>query len=107
MLARGLGRVHYLSEDKSRELLELKGRFGFHDPRMDPEMKDCDICANDLFRGSWQDAGVERRAFDAPPPMGKTVQPAANNGTTATDQEQLIQTITDRVLAALTAASKA
>src|SRR5437868_735763 len=69
MLARDLGKVNYFTEEKTRELLDLKQQWGFTDPRLTPEMQNCDICANDVFRESWQDAGIERRAFDAPPPM--------------------------------------
>jgi len=100
MMARGLGRVEYLDEQKSRELLALKKRFGFWDPRLSPEMENCDICANDLFRNSWRDAGVERKAFEPPPPMGPKAKSGAN-GHAAADAETLIQTITDRVMAAL------
>lgn len=67
MLARQLGHVAYLSEGKSRELLDLKDQWGYKDPRNTEEFKNCDICANDIFRDSWASAGVERRAFPAPP----------------------------------------
>lgn len=100
MLARDLGRVNYFSEPKQRELLELKDKWGWSDPRNTPEYKNCDICANDVFRESWQEAGVERKAFEAPPPMGpKPAAPPAPSG--APDQEALIRLITDRVLEAL------
>jgi L-fuculose-phosphate aldolase len=99
MMARSLGRVEYLDEQKSRELLALKQRFGFWDPRLSPEMENCDICANDLFRNTWKDAGVDRKAFGAPPPMGKGK--SGGNGQSPTDAEALIQTITDRVMAAI------
>jgi L-fuculose-phosphate aldolase len=111
MLARGLGKVNHFTEGETRELLDLKAKWGFKDARLEPGMENCDICANDIFRSSWESSGVERRAFDAPPAM-----PARSAATTATvgapikasaaasaevDQEALIQTITDRVLAAL------
>jgi len=100
MLARDLGRVHYFNEKETRELLDLKTRFGFHDARQDPGMENCDICSNDVFRESWGPAGVERRAFPAPEPMGGQANPTASPAPAA-DQEALIQTITDRVLEAL------
>jgi L-fuculose-phosphate aldolase len=96
MLAKGLGGIHYLGEQKSRELLELKSKWGFEDPRNTEEYKDCDICANDIFRDSWNEVGVQRHAFAAPEPIAK---PKAAN--VEMDQEQLIQLITDRVIAAL------
>ncbi len=99
MLAKDLGRVHYFSEPKQRELLDLKQKWGYTDPRNTAEYKDCDICANDVFRESWAETGVSRHAFPAPPAMapGKADAPAAAGGS----QEQLVQMITDRVLAAL------
>lgn len=100
MLAKDLGRVNYFSEKKERELLELKDKWGWKDPRNTPEYKDCDICANDIFRDSWKQSGVERKAFEAPPSMApsakKEAAPAA-----AGDQEALVRLITERVLAEL------
>jgi L-fuculose-phosphate aldolase len=71
LLAKQLGNVSYFNEQKERELLELKAKWGFADPRNTDEYKNCDICANDIFRHTWQDTGVERRAFPDPPAMGK------------------------------------
>ncbi|MSQ97346.1 MAG: class II aldolase/adducin family protein [Gemmataceae bacterium] len=109
LLARSLGKINYFTEEQERALLELKGKWGFSDPRNEKDMKNCDICANDIFRDSWKDAGIERRAFDPPPVM----RPASTNGATSApapvaaplpagiDQEALIKAVTDRVLAAL------
>lgn len=98
MLSRSLGKVNYFSETKERELLELKDKWGFSDPRNTKEYENCDICANDVFRESWKETGVEPRAFDRPPAMGpqssSSVSPAA-------DQEALVRAITDRVVAEL------
>ncbi len=117
MLARDLGRVHYFSEQKERELLELKQKWGWSDPRNTEEYKNCDVCANDIFRDSWKTSGVERKAFDAPPPMGPNTgvtpsasvsganagaaAPASAGLPSASEQERLVQMITDRVLEAL------
>ncbi|MEX1041446.1 MAG: class II aldolase/adducin family protein [Pirellulaceae bacterium] len=101
ILARQLGHVEFFSEKKERELLELKDRWGWTDPRNTEEYKDCDICANDIFRESWQESLVERRAFPAPPPMGPNAQKSAApsaNGSPAGGQEALIQAITARVM---------
>lgn len=105
MLAKSLGRVNYLGDEKSRELLELKDKWGFTDPRLTDEYKDCDICANDVFRDSWRDNGVERKAFDAPP-AGNTApaSPVASGGNM--NQEQLVQSITDLVMKELAKASQ-
>jgi L-fuculose-phosphate aldolase len=105
ILAKQVGGVNYLGEEKSRELLDLKTKWGFSDPRMTDEYKNCDICANDIFRESWKAAGVERKAFPAPP----AAKPAATNGAPAGNeaptQEQLVQTITDLVMKQLAANS--
>lgn len=108
MLSRQLGRVSYFSESEERELLGLKQQLGFEDPRNSPEYKNCDICANDVFRDSWQESGITPQAFPKPPPMG---QQARNPGTAGNsngngaaqvagngDQERLVQLITDRVM---------
>src|SRR6188474_157348 len=70
MLSRDLGRVNYFNEPQARELLDLKTKWGYTDARLAPGMENCDICANDIFRDSWQQTGVQRRAFEPPPPMG-------------------------------------
>ena len=97
MLAKSLGRVQHFSEPKARELLELKEKWGFSDPRNTKEFENCDLCGNDIFRDSWKASGVERRAFEAPPAMG----PSSDSGTNANSQEALVQTITRLVIAEL------
>jgi L-fuculose-phosphate aldolase len=104
MLARGLGRIHYFTEPEAHALLELKEKWGYHDPRS--EIKNCDICANDVFRDSWKESGVSPHAFQ-PPSYQKAKEGAGSkdsDGSAAQgtpEQEALIQTITDRVMAAL------
>jgi L-fuculose-phosphate aldolase len=89
--------VHYFSEEKERELLDLKQQWGFSDPRNTKEFEDCDVCANDIFRDSWAESGVERNAFEAPPAMGpRAVKPPAS-----ADTAELIKTITEQVMAQL------
>ena len=89
MLARDLGKVNYFTEEKTRELLDLKQQWGFNDPRLEPGMENCDICANDVFRDSWQDSGIERRAFEPPPPMRrKTAKPAQRPRRPAVDRKR-------------------
>jgi L-fuculose-phosphate aldolase len=104
MLAKGLGNINYFTEPEARDLLELKKKWGFADPRS--EMKNCDICANDIFRASWKASGVERHAFQPPSftPAGSTAgdgQAGGQAAVPAADQEALIQSITDRVMAML------
>ncbi|MFM7974560.1 MAG: class II aldolase/adducin family protein, partial [Pirellula sp.] len=82
MLSRQLGNVSYFSENEERELLDLKKKWGWADPRNTDEYKNCDICANDIFRESWKQSGVQRRAFPAPPPMAPSAAQSitASNG---------------------------
>lgn len=76
LLARGLGRINYFTEPEARELLTLKEQLGLKDPRL--EVKNCDICANDVFRASWKESGVCRLAFQ--PPSYGPGQSAGGNG---------------------------
>jgi L-fuculose-phosphate aldolase len=103
LLSKQLGRVSFFTEDKERELLALKQQWGWSDPRNTEEYKNCDICANDIFRESWQNTGVERKAFPAPPPMGLAAKASsgANGSAGGMDQERLVQMITERVMAEL------
>jgi L-fuculose-phosphate aldolase len=114
MLSRQLGRIHYFTEDKERELLELKQRWGFSDPRNTAAYQNCDVCANDIFRDSWTQTGVDRKAFEAPPAMsargtgamGESAE-AKSRGSSAPPsdpREDLVQAITERVLAELSRA---
>ena len=118
MLAKQLGNVEFLSQGKSRELLELKDKWGFPDPRNTEAYENCDICANDIFRESWKETGVQRRAFPAPPaadPAADRGAPAAGgaaaengaeadsakagaNGASPANEEQLVKLITDEVM---------
>jgi len=102
LLSKQLGRVNYFTEEKERELLALKQKWGWSDPRNTEEYKNCDICANDIFRESWKEAGVVRQAFPEPPPMGRRTASADAQGsppqTGALEEEALVQVITQRVL---------
>jgi len=97
MLARNLGNLTFFPEQKERELLELKKQWGYQDPRNTSEYKNCDVCANDIFRDSWKESGVAPRAFPRPPKMGQNTVPATT-GSTQLDQETLVQMITERVM---------
>ena len=110
ILAKSLGNVHHLSQDKSQELLDLKSQWGFGDPRNTRDYQNCDICANDVFRDSWNASDVERRAFPAPEPMPPQSGSMRSNGgnarpetglATQLDEEAVVRAITDRVMAEL------
>jgi len=98
LLSKQLGRVNFFDETKERELLELKAKWGWSDPRNTKEYENCDICANDIFRDSWKNSGVERKAFPAPPPMGPNAARANGSASASMDQEALVQMITQRVM---------
>lgn len=105
MLARSLGRVNYFTEPEARALLELKEQWGYHDARS--QVKNCELCANDVFRASWKETGVEPVAFPPPRfhggscPANPKVQPSPHAAPANGDLEALVQVITDRVMAAL------
>ncbi len=105
LLSKQLGvQFDYLNEQESRELLDLKKKLGFDDPRFHKE--DCDLCGNSAFRDGYQENMPRPRAFAPPPsfpsylgePCGDACDPA-KNGATANDD--LVQAITDKVMAAL------
>ncbi len=121
MLARGLGRIAYFTEPEAQALLQLKQQWGIQDPRF--ELQNCELCANDAFRESWKESGVQPRAFQPPrfhsgQPGGngqscsasagrsaQSVNGDGNNGRNPLNNppevETLVRAITDRVMAAL------
>lgn len=117
LLARQLGPINYLGEQKSRELLDLKKRFGLTDPRT--EMENCDLCGNSMFREGYDDFVPKSRAF-VPPDSGNSCTGLSRpgnrsaNGSASTpaaapssnqqgspDLEALVQAITNQVMTAL------
>ncbi len=109
ILAKEIGGITYLNEQKSRELLDLKKRLGFDDPRF--HMEDCDLCGNTAFREGYKEANVPQpttKAFEAPPSYPSYLkQPAYNGGSgggalpAGINMEALVKAITDEVIAAL------
>jgi L-fuculose-phosphate aldolase len=101
LLAKQLGRVTYLTDPKTRELLELKSKFGLSDPRL--ELENCDLCANSIFREGYADAAPEPRAFrrEHPDPSCRVPALGGHAAAAGDDLDRLVQTITDQVMAAL------
>lgn len=93
ILAKSIGNVGYFSKEEAEQLLALKKAWGGSDPRF--EMENCDICANDVFRDSWKDAGLSRHGFNPP-------TYAEKSETSPDEKETLIAEITKRVVDALT-----
>jgi L-fuculose-phosphate aldolase len=100
ILARQLGRINYFTPQQTRELLDLKKRIGYDDPRF--SMDNCDLCANNLVGRGYTDFFPEPQAFqreDACTCTSKNGQPAAANE----EVESLVRLVTDQVMAALAA----
>lgn len=99
ILARQLGRVNYFSDSQTRELLELKKRLGYDDPRLRDE--NCDMCGNNVVGRGFVDFMPEAHAFrrdDEP----ATASPSKNGQMPKDiDIEELVQKVTDRVMEAL------
>lgn len=70
LLARQIGPIRYLSEEKTRELIELKQKWGFTDPRLAEDFSG-DIRDNATFRHTWEASGVKPRIFESPPAAGE------------------------------------
>ena len=97
ILARQLGRVNYFSEQQTRELLELKKRLGYDDPRFRTE--NCDLCGNSSFDRGYSEFAPEPHAFkrDEEKPV-----PSSNGHLAASsDLDALVRVITDQVMATL------
>ena len=65
LLSKQLGGVTYLNEQKSRELLDLKKKLGFDDPRF--HVEDCDLCGNGAYRDGYKEEMPQPCAFEAAP----------------------------------------
>ncbi len=118
ILAKQIGGITYLNEQKSRELIDLKKRLGFDDPRFHNE--DCDLCGNSAFREGYKEADtpVQRGFEKAPDYPGYLKAPSyaqsngssngacsLNNGGASNNSDvgmdELVKMITDQVLASL------
>jgi L-fuculose-phosphate aldolase len=100
ILARQIGGINYLDEQKSRELLDLKKKLGFDDPRF--HVENCDLCGNTAFRDGYKETLPAPRAFEPPPAFPGYLQPTSSMTIPAgTDLEALVKTITEQVMAAL------
>ena len=99
MLAKGLGGIVYLTGQETRALLDLKQKWGYTDARLDLNMNDRDICDNAVFRSTWQEVGVARKAFATHPEVASAA-PSATNGRglpAGIDYEMLVKRITENV----------
>jgi L-fuculose-phosphate aldolase len=95
ILAKQIGRVEYFSNEKCQELLALKQKWGYADPRLAADYPKDDLFADDAFRDLWKDCNVQAGAFGAPSWSRaanecKPTQPAF-------DEEAFIERIAERV----------
>ncbi|QDT93442.1 class II aldolase/adducin family protein [Gimesia algae] len=103
LLSKQLGRVTYFTENETRELLDLKKKLGFDDPRF--HVEDCDLCGNSAFRDGYTEGIPQQKSFEPAPsypgylskPSTQATPSASNNGSS----DQLIKAITDQVMSAL------
>lgn len=103
MLARQLGRVTYFTQQQTNELLDLKKRLGFDDPRF--HVENCDLCSNSAFRDGYKEELPMPKAFEpAPAYPGYLENKSAPSGTGG-DIEGLVKAITDQVMQAMAAKS--
>jgi L-fuculose-phosphate aldolase len=83
ILARQLGPVQRLSDENMRELMSVKTRLGFPDPRATRQsFEDCDLCGNNVFgRGFCESVGptapIETRS-PSPPDVNAVVREIAD-----------------------------
>jgi L-fuculose-phosphate aldolase len=104
LLARQLGRINYFTEKETSDLLELKKRIGYDDPRF--RMKNGDLCGNSIFERGYSDFVPEPHAFQRNNCSGQMCMvndlPSSNgHPEPETDMEKLVQAITDQVMAQL------
>jgi L-fuculose-phosphate aldolase len=107
ILARQLGKVNYFTPGQTKELLDLKKKLGYDDPRFG-KADNCDLCGNNIIQRGYRDYEPQPDAFErddlATCPVGSN---GSSNGHSAkptakpTDMDELVKRITDQVLAAL------
>lgn len=98
ILAKQVGRVEYLPPEKCWELIELKKKWGYADPRHEASYQDADLFADDVFRSWWQECGVHSGAFGAPAWSRAAAECSASAASAPPfDEETFIERIADRV----------
>ncbi len=103
ILARQLGPINYFSEKQTKELLDLKKRLGYDDPRF--RCENCDLCGNSVFNRGYSEFAPEPKAFARPGANGKAhgAEPSGNGAAGTPDLEELVRLVTDQVMNALSA----
>jgi L-fuculose-phosphate aldolase len=102
ILARQLGRVNYFTDQQTRELLDLKKRLGYDDPRFNSD--NCDLCGNNIIQRGYRNYDPEAEVFTREP---EQVCQTGNNRQApgGVDIDAVVRLVTDQVMAALAKAS--
>ncbi|MFO0964914.1 MAG: class II aldolase/adducin family protein [Gemmataceae bacterium] len=118
ILAKQIGRVNYFSDQQTKELLQLKQKLGYDDPRLRAGLENCDLCGNSFFDRGYNDAFVPKAdAFVRDHAAGAMCGPCASGvdaacscksekasgaGKASTaNLDDLVRVVTDQVMAAL------
>jgi L-fuculose-phosphate aldolase len=102
LLARQLGSVQTLTGDQMSELIQLKARFGLSDPRTEAATKnDVQCTLSDFMSRVGGEVGTRGRMMhgDTAGPLRSALPAAGDGGPTESEFEQLVQAITDQVMA--------
>ena len=103
LLAKQLGRVNYFTEDKERELLDLKTEVGLVGPAEHGGIQELRHLRQRHLPRQLEEHGRRAQGVSAPPPMGPSGAAKAGGAMARRrmDQEALVQMITERVMAEL------
>src|SRR5579871_572970 len=103
ILARQLGKVNYFTDQQTRELLDLKKRLGYDDPRFSSD--NCDLCGNNIIQRGYRNYEPEAEVFQREPEAACQVKTNGQAAATAAtpNLEELVRVVTDQVLAAMAA----
>lgn len=111
ILAKQLGSIRQLSGPEMTELLSLKGKFGMPEARL-VDGKVTGACAGDFLSRVGADVGTKGRMVcgqglgpvsksESAGPIEKAIASLAPSGVSEQNMEQLVQTITDQIMAAM------
>jgi len=98
ILARQLGRVNFFTDQQTRELLDLKKKLGYDDPRFQSD--NCDLCGNNIIQRGYRDFEPEPEIFQREPETACQTKANGQNPP-AQDIDHLVKLVTDQVMAAL------
>src|SRR5207253_3864471 len=92
ILARQIGPINYFSEQQTKELLDIKKRLGYDDPRF--RCENCDLCGNSIFERGYSEYAPLPKAFKRESTNG---QPSHNGQAAGSeDLESLVRIVTDQ-----------